>query len=203
MKQLYKITFLFVITQFPISCILTCGSDEDPVSAEITAIDSEFVYFSDINGYEEYTSNTTLSHTDAALRIYVEDLNYIPIANNWSFGFISGAYACSPEPNVTFVQQIGQIAIVARDAFTFLNTEIQAGDTVNHIFRVRNFESPSLFDFIAEQNSNPAFFGEIGSDLFLQLDGTVTDPIDANFSVSITFKDEAVHQTTTPEYRVH
>ncbi|MDW3191590.1 MAG: hypothetical protein R8G66_04475 [Cytophagales bacterium] len=203
MKQLYKITFLFVLTQFPMSCIINCKDDDDPVNAEITAIDSEFVYFSDINGHREHTGTATLLHTDAALRIYVEDLNYIPVANNWSFSLISGAYACSPAPNVIFEQQIDEIAIVAEDAFTFLGLEFQAGDTVNHIFRVRNFESASLNDFIAEQNSYPAFFGEIGSDLFLQLDGTVTDPIRANFNVSITFKDEVIHQTATPEYRVH
>lgn len=140
---------------------------------------------------------------DATLRIFIENHNYNPVAQTMPFGLISGAYACSPEPNIIYEQEIDNIVIITQDAFAFDSEEYSIVDTVNHIFRVLNFDTDSLNDFIAEQNSNPPLFGELGSDLVLQLDGPVADTIRANFNVVFIFKDESEHRVVIPEYRAH
>jgi len=110
MKQFFRIAFLFCLIQFPLSCgYLNCSSDEDPTEGEITEISAMFGIF-EPNVVVEHTDPDTLPASDAALRVFVSDLNYNPIGQTHKGSFISSAYACEPDIPVTFVQEIAQIA---------------------------------------------------------------------------------------------
>lgn len=198
-KSLVFITI--AVLHFPFACQFDdggCGAFDD--KGRYAGIDSDLGTYTEGMGFRTWAGQAPRSYEEFYMRVFPEGIEYFSEATP-VYSLTSLAYACSPP--IPDFPLINEISIISDAAFVHNNQRFNAGDLVNHLFRVKNSSNLSIPWYVEEQNMESWIFGEYGTSMILGLRDAPTDTLVSSFSVTIELADGTIHQTQTPVYRVY
>ncbi|MEM6526051.1 MAG: hypothetical protein AAGF85_14615 [Bacteroidota bacterium] len=201
MKRILSLFILFLSLHLPYSC------SEDECDS-FTLLESRIkTIVSSIGSVEKntFTDITTSSFLTAAIRFEITEMEFSEIAktrNTEYHPLVSSALACSPpEPELAY--DITKITLTGESAVSLATDEVQAGESLNSIFDVANYDHASLDAFSDDLFDNKGLFGHIGAELILVMNEAPQEPISQRLTLRLDFSDGTFLELETTNFEIN
>ncbi|MEM9326446.1 MAG: hypothetical protein AAGA85_12345 [Bacteroidota bacterium] len=183
MNRLLKLLLISTLLNVPIACDTGNGCQFGDVRSEVQSVTFEAGNLAS----DQFVPLETVAQPASALKIEVQEVQYVEIASMPYAFFTTSLWACAP-PSPKEASLISKIKISADTELTVGALRYEAGEDLSDLFQVVNDEAGSISDFIRQQNATPLLFSETTNSLIIQFKEAPT-PFTADLSVVIEFEE--------------